>query len=209
VAIQPGGPRADGVNDERLGACDRQRRSGESYGEPKTTLAMHTLLLCSDVPFLRTNRCVLSQFQVTPKVVGSCDEALRLIEEHEFDLIVVDWREVMNLGEFLGSVRRSKLNQECVLVAIVRDLPDLRQAFAAGVKFLIHKPPSTIQIERCLRAAYSATVARRRRHHRESVNFAAFVGARNRPCSEVTVVNLSGPASGSSCSVLMAARALF
>jgi CheY-like chemotaxis protein len=133
---------------------------------------------------------------VTPKVVGSCDEALRLIEEHEFDLIVVDWREVLNLGEFLGSVRRSKLNQECVLVAIVRDLPDLRQAIAAGVKFLIHKPPSTIQIERCLRAAYSATVARRRRHHRESVNFAAFVGARNRPCSEVTVVNLSGAGVG-------------
>lgn len=77
---------------------------------------------------------------------------------------MVDWREVLNLGEFLCSVRRSKLNQECVLVAIVRDLLDLRQAFAAGVNFLIHKPPSTIQIERCLRAAYSATVARRRKH---------------------------------------------
>lgn len=123
--------------------------------------------------------------------MGSCDEALRLIEEHEFDLIGVDWREVLNLGEFLGSVRRSKLNQECVLVAIVRHLLDLRQAFAAGVKFLIHKPPRTIQIERCLRAACSATLARRRKHHRESVNFAASVGARNRPYSEVTVVNLS------------------
>jgi hypothetical protein len=60
-----------------------------------------------------------------------------------FDLIVVDWREILSLGEFLCAVRRSKLNQECVLVAIVRDLLDLRQAFAAGVHFLIHKPPST------------------------------------------------------------------
>ncbi len=110
---------------------------------PQTTLAMHTLLLCSDVPFLGTTRGVLSQFHVTPKVVGGCDEALTLIQEHEFDLIVVDWREILSLGEFLCAVRRSKLNQECVLVAIVRDL---RQAFAAGVHFLIHKPPSTIQI---------------------------------------------------------------
>jgi hypothetical protein len=148
---------------------------------PQTTLAMHTLLLCSDVPFLGTTHGVLSQFRVTTKVVGSCEEALTLIQEHEFDL----------LGEFLCAVRRSKLNQECVLVAIVRDLLDLRQAFAVGVQFLIHKPPSTIQIERCLRAAYSATVARRRKHHRESVNFAASVSARNRPHAEVTVVNLS------------------
>jgi len=152
---------------------------------------MHTLLLCSDVPFLGTTRAVLSQLQVTPKIVGSCDEALTMIQQHEFDLIVVDWREIHSLGEFLCAVRRSKLNQESVLVAIVRDLLDLRQAFAAGVQFLIHKPPSTIQIERCLRAAYSATVARRRKQHREPVNFAASVSTRNRPYAEVRVVNLS------------------
>jgi hypothetical protein len=39
-----------------------------------------------------------------------------LIQELEFDLIVVDWREILSLGEFLCAVRRSKLNQECVLV---------------------------------------------------------------------------------------------
>ena len=50
-------------------------------------------------------------------------------------------------------MRKSKKNQECVLVAIMRDLLDLRQAFAAGVHFLIHKPASAVQIERCLRAA--------------------------------------------------------
>jgi len=158
---------------------------------PKTSLAMHTLLLCSDVPFLGTTRSVLSQLQLSPKVVGSCDEALDLIQRHEFDLIVVDWREIHSLGDFLCAVRRSKLNQECVLVAIARDLLDLRQAFAAGVHFLIHKPPSAIQIERCLRAAYSATVARRRKQHREPVNIPASVSTRNLPGAEVKVVNLS------------------
>jgi hypothetical protein len=48
----------------------------------------------------------------------------------------------------------------------------LRQAFASGVHFLIHKPPSAVQIERRLRAAYSATVAMRRNQHREPVNIA-------------------------------------
>ncbi|HET6176558.1 MAG TPA: PilZ domain-containing protein, partial [Candidatus Sulfotelmatobacter sp.] len=46
---------------------------------------------------------------------------------------IVDWREIDSLGEFVSAVRRSKLNADCVLVAIVRDLLDMWQAFAAGV----------------------------------------------------------------------------
>jgi CheY-like chemotaxis protein len=157
----------------------------------KTTLEMHTLLLCADVQFLGITRNVLNQLQVTPKIVGNCDAALAMIQEYEFDVIVVDWREIENLGEFLCAVRKSELNQECVLVAIMRDLLDLRQAFAAGVHFLIHKPASAVQIERCLRAAYCATVVRRRKQHREPVSIVATISTRGRAFSEATIVNLS------------------
>jgi len=157
----------------------------------KTNLDMHTLLLCADVQFLGITRTVLNQLRVTPKIVGHCDAALALIQEHEFDVIIVDWRELESLGDFLCAVRRSKRNHECVLVAIMRDLLDLRQAFAAGVHFLIHKPASAVQIERCLRAAYCATVARRRKQHREPVHIVATVGTRTQPCTQATVVNLS------------------
>jgi DNA-binding NarL/FixJ family response regulator len=162
----------------------------------KTTLAMHTLLLCADVQFLGTTRGVLNQLQVTPKIVGGCDEALALIQAHAFEVIIVDWREINSLGDFLCAVRRSKLNQDCVLVAIVRDLLDLRQAFAAGVHFLIHKPASVVQIERCLRAAYCATVARRRKQHREPVDIVATVSTHSQPYAEATVVNLSEGGAG-------------
>jgi len=162
----------------------------------KTTLAMHTLLLCSDVQFLGTTRGVLNQLQVIPKIVGGCDEAVALIQAHEFEVIIVDWREINSLGDFLSAVRRSELNHDCVLVAIVRDLLDLRQAFAAGVHFLIHKPASVVQIERCLRAAYCATVVRRRKQHREPVNIFATVSTRTQPYGEATVVNLSEGGAG-------------
>jgi hypothetical protein len=59
------------------------------------------------------------------------------------------------------------------------------------VHLLIHKPASAVQIERCLRAAYSATVARRRKHHREPVALLASVSSRTEPFGEVAVVNLS------------------
>jgi hypothetical protein len=44
----------------------------------------------------------------------------------------------------------------------MHDLLDLRQAFAAGVHFLLHQPASAVQIECGLRAAYCAMVVRRR-----------------------------------------------
>lgn len=71
------------------------------------------------------------------------------------------------------------------------DLLDLRQAFAAGVHFLIHKPASAVQIERCLRTAYCTAVARRRKQHRKPVRILAIVSARTQPFTEAVIVNLS------------------
>lgn len=159
--------------------------------KPKSRLQMHTLLLCGDVSFLGITRSVLHDLQVTPRIVNTSSAALAMIQAHEFETIIVDWREIDNLAEFLCAVRRSKLNQDCVLVAIVRDLLDLRQAFAAGVHFLIHKPASAVQIERCLRAAYSATVVRRRKQHRETVSITASLRTHSHPLFDATIVNLS------------------
>jgi hypothetical protein len=53
-----------------------------------------------------------------------------------------------------------------------------------------------MQIERCLRAAYCATVARRRKQHREPVEILASVSTRIQPFAEATVVNLSEGGAG-------------
>jgi DNA-binding NarL/FixJ family response regulator len=159
--------------------------------KPKSTLEMHTLLLCADVSFLGITRSVLHELQVTPRIVSTSSAALAMINTHQFETIIVDWREIDNLAEFLCAVRRSKLNQDCVLVGIVRDLLDLRQAFAAGAHFLIHKPASAVQIERCLRAAYNATIARRRKQHRESVTINATISTHSHPLFQATLINLS------------------
>ncbi len=162
----------------------------------RPSIAMNTLLLCGDVQFTGITRTVLGDLQVHPQIVGSSEAALGMIHAVEFDVIIVDWREIDNVSDFLCAVRRSKLNYECVLVAIVRDLLDLKQAFAAGVHFLIHKPASAMQIERCLRAAYAATVARRRKQHREPVEIVATVGSRRHSEIDAMIVNLSDCGAG-------------
>ena len=164
------------------------RMAGEKI---QSALAMPTLLLCGDAQFLGITRNVLNQLQVTPTIAAGADAALAMVHSDEFEVIIVDWREIDNVADFLCAVRRSKQNADCVLVAIVRDLLDLRQAFAAGAHFLIHKPASAVQIERCLRAAYCATVARRRKQHREPVEILAAVRTHSHPCGEALIVNLS------------------
>jgi ActR/RegA family two-component response regulator len=164
--------------------------------DPIVRLPMHTLLLCDDLQFKGTTRGVLNRLQVTPTLAANCEEALRELATQQFQVVVVDWREIDNVCEFLSEVRRSKKNHECVLVAIVRDLLDLRQAFGAGAHFLIHKPASTVQIERCMHAAYAATVVRRRKHHRETVKILAEASTREYPYGEVTIVNLSEGGAG-------------
>lgn len=156
----------------------------------KAMMEMHTLLLCRDAQYLRTISRVLKPLGVTHTVLDDRPAAMSCIAVQKFETIVVDWREIDDLAEFLCSVRRSNLNRDCILVAIVRDLLDLRQAFAAGVHFLIHKPASIVQIERCLRAAYCASVSRRRRHHREPVKIAASVSSRSLPLAQAVIVNL-------------------
>jgi hypothetical protein len=144
-------------------------------------MEMHTLVLCRDGQYLRTIGRTLKPLEVSHTVLDDCAVAVSRIAVQKFETIVVDWREIDDLAEFLCAVRRSTLNRDCILVAIVRGLLDLRQAFAAGVHFLIHRPVSAVQIERCLRAAYCASVNRRRRYHREAVKIAASVSARNLP----------------------------
>jgi CheY-like chemotaxis protein len=116
--------------------------------------------------------------------------ALGRLASQEFDSLIVDWRELDNMGDFLESMRKSKMNQRCMVVAIVRDLLDAQQAFAAGVHFLIQKPASITQIERCLRAAQSSFIAERRKSHREPVQIGASLSGKNLPLARATIRNI-------------------
>lgn len=161
-----------------------------------TTTTMQTLLLCSDAEFLNTLQSVLDERQVMPETASSSEAALEMVQRREYDVILVDWQEIGNPGDFLCGVRQSKAYADCVLVAIVADQLELRQACAAGVHFLIHKPASAVQIERCLRVAYCSTIARRRKRHREPVNIVASVRTRTQASAEAMVLNLSETGAG-------------
>ena len=164
--------------------------------DTNTKTAMHALLLCRDAQFLGTTHKVLQQIGGMPRVVDDCGRALGAIEAQKFDIIVVDWREIDDVADFLCAVKRSALNHDCVLVAIARDVLDVRQAFTAGVHFLIHKPASIVQIERCLRTAYLASIARRRKTYRAAVEIHASVGMQNVPAAQATLLNLGEGGAG-------------
>jgi CheY-like chemotaxis protein len=150
---------------------------------------MNALIVCRDTNFLPTMDRVLKQFGVNTQRCPGSDSALALLAEQRMDCVVLDWQEIMNLGEFLDTLKQSKINKDCILVGIAGDLLDLRQAFAAGVQYLIHKPPATAQISGCLRAAYSAMMVQRRKTHREPARISVALRYRNTPLLGAIILN--------------------
>jgi hypothetical protein len=161
-----------------------------------TALPMRMLMLCSDASFLESAQEVLTQLQVTPKTVSRCDMALSLIQREDFDVIMVDWRQIENFRDFFYAIHTSELNADCVLIAIVSDLLEMPQAHSARVHFLIHKGSTADQIAHCLRAAYGATLLRRRKLHREPVNIVAAMRTRIQSDAECMLINLSEAGAG-------------
>jgi CheY-like chemotaxis protein len=157
---------------------------------------MNVLMYCQDNLFLPTMNRVLTRLGWQTNVTADYNSALALITEKRLDVVVIDWQEVVNLGEFLERIRNSRMNREAIQVVIARDLMDMRQAFSAGVQFLIHKPASVVQIAGCLEAMQGAVLKQRRRGHREPVRISAAVTMRNCDLLDAMIVNLSNDGLG-------------
>jgi CheY-like chemotaxis protein len=154
-------------------------------------LEMNALIFCQDNLFLPTIRRVCNRLGLEADVVADYNDAVSLLRNKRFDAIVMDWQEIVNLGEFLQKIASSKINQKAVRVAIARDLMDLRQASSDGVECLMHKPASVVQITRCLEAMQLMALKQRRKHHRESVRIPATIRARDIQLLGSTIVNIS------------------
>jgi hypothetical protein len=98
------------------------------------TFAINALILCDDTHFLKTLERVFAKLGVNSEITGDYASALAALEQRKIDAVVVDWQEISNLGEFLETVRKSKMNKECVIIGIASDLLDLRQAFRECVR---------------------------------------------------------------------------
>lgn len=160
------------------------------------SLEMNVLIFCQDNTFLATMNRVLRRLELRSDVTADIDSALSLIADKKLDAIVIDWQEVANLGELLEQIRNSRFNRDTVQVVIARDLMDIRQAFSSGVKFLIHKPASVVQISGCLEAMRGSVLRQRRRGHRETVRIPAALTVRGAELMGAMILNISNAGLG-------------
>jgi ActR/RegA family two-component response regulator len=163
---------------------------------PYLTFDIKALILCDDSHFLPSLERVFAKLGVRSERAADYAAGLTAIADSKIDLVVVDWREIANLGEFFATLRSSKMNKQCLIVGIASDMLDLRQAFSAGVQYLIHKPASVVQIARCLQAAHADVIVKRRKLHREAVRIAATLHTRSVPLLGAMVVNLGAQGAG-------------
>jgi len=160
------------------------------------TFGFNALIMCDDTHYVHTLERVFLKLGVRSEPMPSYDLALATLLQRRVDAVVMDWQQISNLREFLESLSHSKMSKQCVLIGIASDLSDLHHAFSAGLQFMIHKPASALQIERCLRAAYGEIIHKRRKQHREPVRIAATLQTRNLPLLGGMITNLGAYGAG-------------
>jgi DNA-binding response OmpR family regulator len=103
-------------------------------------------------------------------VLRDATEAERLITLRKCDALVVDYTNVAESAELLGTLRRTKSNQRAIAFAIVDYGTSAKDICAHGANFILEKPLSAEHISAALRAAHGLMTRERRRYLRHDLS---------------------------------------
>src|ERR1700752_3550761 len=95
-------------------AQEASETSAVADPNPHLTFGINALILCDDSHFLKTLERVFAKLGVNSQLTADYTSALATLEQRKVDAMVVDWEEISDLGEFLETVRQSKMNKECL-----------------------------------------------------------------------------------------------
>src|SRR5499427_8670853 len=132
------------------------------------SMALKSLLLCSDEKIVRVVRRVLGDLEIEVELCLNADSALRKLTRQRFEAIVADLSDE-GANEVLRSARSAPCNKQAVAVAIVEPAVGLKAVFETGAHFVLYKPVSTERAKSSFRAARALMKSERRRNIRVTV----------------------------------------
>lgn len=126
------------------------------------------LLVSSDLVTVRTLQQIFADLSVETSVAGDAHQARRLLAEHRFDGVIVDW-DSAGSDDVLRVLRANHLTRWAIALALVSDPADGRAAFNLGVNFTLEKPLNPARTARILHTARGMMNIPRRRATRVRV----------------------------------------
>jgi len=129
---------------------------------------LESLLLSRDAEVFRVLRPTLEKLSIEVEICQEAKKASEILISDKFDAVIVDCDDLPGGVEVLEGLRATPCNQNSVTFAIVNGKKTTTQeAFGMGVNFVLHKPLTVLNANRCFNAALNFMLRERRRYFRQ------------------------------------------
>lgn len=152
---------------------------------------LRALVVCPDHDSTNLLTMILSELGMVSEHTPSITRGLELMEDEQFDVIVLDYQADQSSEEFLARLRQSKKNRASMLIAVVDSDFNARPVFGLGANFVLYRPLSSERTRISLRAARGLMRRERRRGPRFPVSSHASVAYPGAPEVNAVLADLS------------------
>src|SRR5437763_8176174 len=152
---------------------------------------LRVLVVCPDQDSANLLNTVLTEMGIAIERAPSVLRGLGLLEEQQFDAVVLDYRADQSCEEFLTKLRQSPTSRNTLLIAIVDGEFSARPVFGLGANFVLYRPLSLERSRLSLRAARGLMRRERRRNPRIPVSSTAKVAYAGEEETPATMLDLS------------------
>lgn len=126
----------------------------------KAAIALNGMFLCRDAELLCVMNRILDDLSIEITLCLDEAHAIKTISQRLLDCAILEWD--AQAEAVMRELRRSELNQECFVVALVSSSNGMKSAFDMGAAIVMQKPGTSEHALRCMRAAYGSMIRQRR-----------------------------------------------
>ena len=155
------------------------------------TMDLRALVVCPDQESGKLLTLILSEMGIAAEQTPSISAGLELLDNQQFDAIILDYRADQSSEEFLGRLRQSAKNRASTLIAVVDSEFNARPVFGLGANFVLYRPLSSERTRISLRAARGLMRRERRRAPRTPISSSANVAYPGAPELNAVLADLS------------------
>jgi CheY-like chemotaxis protein len=132
-------------------------------------MTLESLLLTRDPQVIRVLRPTLEKLSIDVEICRGVSSGAEILSNEKFDAVIVDCDDLNGGLEVLGALRKGTSNKNSVMFAILNGTTTTHRAFELGANFVLQKPISALNANRCFGAALGFMARERRRYFRQPV----------------------------------------
>jgi DNA-binding response OmpR family regulator len=136
-------------------------------------MPLESLLLTRDPEVIRVLQPALERLSVEVEVCRGVSSGQEILRTEKFDAIIVDCDDLKGALTVLESLRKSASNRNSVTFAILNGGTTTQWAFQLGANFVLQKPISVLNANRCFSAAINFMIREQRRYFRHPAEIPA------------------------------------